>query len=286
MTCSARLPVYALIITAFVPASYHPLGLNGQGVVMAFMYVFGVVMALLLALALKWTRLYEAHPSPVTVLPPYRVPRAKELARYVWARCWHFVGRAGQVIFLVSLALWAMAMFPRNAKLVDPLEAEAAALQAEPSSPDRDARLEDLKHQVAAARIEGSLLGMTGRAVEPVFRPLGWDWRVSVAVMSSLAAREVFVGTLGTIYAMGREAGSSEGLIEALRDARKPDGSPRYTLATAAGLLIFFALALQCVSTIAIVRRETGGWKWPAIQFSCYFVLAYALSLAAVRLFA
>jgi ferrous iron transport protein B len=129
-------------------------------------------------------------------------------------------------------------------------------------------------------------LGMTGRAVEPVFRPLGWDWRVSVAVMSSLAAREVFVGTLGTIYAMGREAGSSEGLIAALRDAKKADGSPRYTIATAAGLLIFFALALQCVSTIAIVRRETGGWKWPAIQFSCYFVLAYALSLVAVHLFA
>jgi ferrous iron transport protein B len=285
MTCSARLPVYALIITAFVPASYRPLGLNGRGVVMAFMYVFGVVMALLLAMALKWTRLYEAHPSPVTVLPPYRVPRAKELARYVWARCWHFVGRAGQVIFMVSIALWAMAMFPRSAKLVDPLEARAAAVSAEAASPDRDARLEELKRQVAAARIEGSLLGMTGRAVEPVFRPLGWDWRVSVAVMSSLAAREVFVGTLGTIYAMGREAGSSEGLISALRDAKKPDGSPRYTIATAAGLLIFFALALQCVSTIAIVRRETGGWKWPAIQFSCYFVLAYALSLAAVHLF-
>ncbi|HEX4049146.1 MAG TPA: ferrous iron transporter B [Elusimicrobiota bacterium] len=286
MTCSARLPVYALIITAFVPAAYHPLGFNGRGVVMAFMYVFGVVMALLLALALKWTRLYEAHPSPVTVLPPYRVPRAKELARYVWARCWHFVGRAGYVIFIVSIGLWAMAMFPRNAKLVDPLERQELSVAAQPPSAARDAGLLELKHQVAAARIEGSLLGMTGRAVEPVFRPLGWDWRVSVAVMSSLAAREVFVGTLGTIYAMGREEGSSDGLIAALRDAKKPDGSPRYTLATAAGLLIFFALALQCVSTIAIVRRETGGWKWPLIQFAGFFILAYTLSLAAVHLFA
>ncbi|MFI5360495.1 MAG: ferrous iron transporter B, partial [Elusimicrobiota bacterium] len=286
MTCSARLPVYALIITAFVPASFQPWGFNGRGLVMAGMYVFGVVVALLLALALKWTRLYEAHPSPVTVLPPYRVPRARELARYVWARCWHFVGRAGQVIFVVSLALWAMAMFPRNAALVDPLETRAAAVSAEPPSPGRDALLEDLKRRIASARIEGSLLGMTGRVVEPVFRPLGWDWRVSVAVMSSLAAREVFVGTLGTIYAMGREAGSSEGLIRALREAKKDDGSPRYTIATAVGLLIFFALALQCVSTIAIVRRETGGWKWPAIQFASFFVLAYSLSYAAVRLFA
>ncbi len=127
---------------------------------------------------------------------------------------------------------------------------------------------------------------MTGRAIEPVFRPLGWDWRVSVAVMSSLAAREVFVGTLGTIYAMGREAGSSDGLIRALREAKKDDGTPRYGVGTAAGLLIFFAIALQCMSTVAIVRRETGGWKWPAIQFGTFFALAYALSFVAVRLFA
>jgi ferrous iron transport protein B len=284
MTCSARLPVYTLIITAFVPAAFHPWGFNGRGVVMAGMYVFGVVVALLLALALKWTNLYEAHPSPITVLPPYRVPRVRELARYVWARCWHFLSRAGQVIFMVSIVLWAMAMFPRDARKIDPLEAAVAAASAEPVSPGRDARLQELKHRTAAARIEGSFLGMTGRAVEPVFRPLGWDWRVSVAVMSSLAAREVFVGTLGTIYAMGREAGSSEGLVRALREAKKDDGTPRYSIATAAGLLIFFALALQCVSTIAIVSRETGGWKWPAIQFTGFFILAYTLSFAAVRL--
>ncbi len=272
MTCSARLPVYSLIIAAFVPPAFHPLGFNGGGVVMAGMYAFGVVIALLLATALKWTHLYEAHPTPVTVLPPYRLPRARELARYVWARCWHFISRAGQVIFIVSLVLWVMASYPRSP--------EARRLEALGATDVATA------HQAAAARIEGSLLGMTGRAVEPVFRPLGWDWRVSVAVLSSLAAREVFVGTLGTIYAMGREAGSSEGLVHALHDAKKDDGSPRYTVATAAGLLIFFAIALQCMSTVAIVRRETGGWKWPVIQFSFLFVLAYALSFAAVKLLA
>lgn len=274
MTCSARLPVYSLIITAFVPAAFRPWGLDGRGVVMFGMYLFGVVMALLLATALKWTRLYEAHPMPVTVLPPYRLPRARELGRYVWSRCWHFVSRAGQVIFIVSLLLWVMASFPRSP--------EARRLEAVAAASSSDAA----RHQAAAARIEGSLLGMTGRAIEPVFRPLGWDWRVSVAVLSSLAAREVFVGTLGTIYAMGREAGSSEGLVNALRDAKKDDGSPRYSVATAAGLLVFFAIALQCISTIAIVRRETGGWTWPAIQFSFLFVLAYGLSFVAVRLLA
>jgi ferrous iron transport protein B len=283
MTCSARLPVYALIITAFVPDSFHLGGFNGRGVVMAGMYLFGVFMALLLALALKWTRLYEAHPSPVTVLPPYRLPQPRELFRYVWTRCWHFVGRAGQVIFMVSILLWALAAFPRDAKVLDPLEARIASAQTLAPSVARATRIDELQRQAAAARISGSVLGMIGRGVEPVFRPLGWDWRVSVAVMASLAAREVFVGTLGTIYAMGREEGDSQGLIRALRDAKKDDGSPRYGIPTAIGLLIFFAIALQCVSTIAIVRRETGGWKWPAIQFASFFFIAYALSFAAVR---
>jgi ferrous iron transport protein B len=284
MTCSARLPVYALIIAAFVPRAFRPLGLDGRGVVMAGMYAFGVVLALLLALALKWTRLYEAYPSPVTVLPPYRLPQPRELARYVWSRCKHFLLRAGQVIFAVSLLLWAMASYPRDQARLAPIQARLSAVRAEPPSAARDARLRLLERREAAAGIEGSLLGMTGRAVEPVFRPLGWDWRLSVAVMSSMAAREVFVGTLGTIYAMGRAEGADEGLIRELRSAKKPDGTPLYGLPTAVGLLIFFAVALQCISTIAIVRRETGGWKWPMIQVSSLFALAYALAFAAVRL--
>lgn len=284
MTCSARLPVYALIITAFVPASFRPGGFDGRGVVMAAMYVFGVVMALLLALALKWTRLYEAHPSPVSVLPPYRLPQPRELFRYMWTRCRHFVDRAGRVIFIVSILLWALAAYPRDARTLAPLEAQLAAAQAVVPSNARDTQVELLQRRIASARISGSLLGRLGRGVEPAFRPLGWDWRVSVAVMASLAAREVFVGTLGTIYAMGREEGDAHGLIAALRDAKNTDGSPRYGIPTAVGLLIFFAIALQCVSTIAIVRRETGGWKWPAIQFASFFVIAYALSFAAVRL--
>jgi len=284
MTCSARLPVYALIITAFVPAAFRPLGFDGRGLVMAGMYGFGVVFALLLAFALKWTSLYEAHPSPITVLPPYRLPLPRDLARYVWARCRHFLERAGKVIFVVSLGLWAMSCFPRNKTLLAPIDAQIAQVKSGPASPEQAALLQTLTRQEDAARIKGSLLGMTGRAIEPVFRPLGWDWRVSVSVLASLAAREVFVGTLGTIYAMGGEEGSRQGLIKALRDAKNPQGLPRYPLGTAASLLIFFAVALQCVSTIAIVRRETGGWKWALIQFAVFFVMAYGLSFAAFHL--
>jgi ferrous iron transport protein B len=282
MTCSARIPVYTLLITAFVPASFRPWGFNGQGVVMAAMYLFGIFMALSLALVLKFTSLHELHPSPAVILPPYRVPSASELARYVWARCWHFLSRAGQVIFLLSLVLWALAAFPRDAARLDPIENELVAVRS--VTPVDAARESALAGQLAAARIEGSVLGRTGRLIEPVFRPLGWDWRVSVASLSALAAREVFVGTLGTIYALGGESHASEGLIKALREARRADGTSRYGVATAASLLVFFAIALQCVSTIATVRRETGSWKIPALQFSFLFGLAYALSFAAYRL--
>jgi len=281
MTCSARIPVYTLLITAFVPTAFRPLGFNGQGVVMAGMYLFGVVIALLLAVALKFSSLHEVHPSPALILPPYRVPSARELARYVWARCWHFLSRAGQVIFTLSLILWALAAFPRDAALLAPIETELAAARA--ASPVNADGERVLVGRLAAARIEGSVLGRTGRAIEPLFSPLGWDWRLSVASLSALAAREVFVGTLGTIYALGGESNASDGLIQALRDARKPDGSLRYGLPAAVSLLIFFAIALQCVSTIVAVRRETNSWKIPALQFSFLFGLAYALAFIGYR---
>jgi ferrous iron transport protein B len=247
MTCSARLPVYALIIAAFVPPSFRPLGLDGRACVMAGLYLFGIVMALILALALRSTSLYEARPTPITVLPPYRFPKASELSRYVWTRCWHFVSRAGRVIFSLSIVLWALASFPR----------------ATPGSSP-------------AVQIEQSALGRAGHLIEPVFRPIGYDWKISVGVLTSLAAREVFVGTMGTRLAISGEQGTTDDLAKSLQRS--------YGLPTAVSLLLFFAVALQCVSTIAVVRRETGGWKWPAIQFASFFAIAYALSWAGFHL--
>ncbi|MBI5629446.1 MAG: ferrous iron transporter B [Elusimicrobia bacterium] len=279
MTCSARIPVYTLIIAAFVPSSCRIMGFNAQGLVMSGMYAFGIVAALLMALALRGTPLYEAHPSPLTPLPPYRLPRAKELFRYVWVRCWHFLGKAGKVIFVLSLALWTLASFPRSEKAVAPMRRGIELAQSLPG-PAREARVRELKARMAAVTIENSLLGRLGRAVEPLFKPIGYDWRLSVAVISSLAAREVFVGTLGTLFALSGEGSSPQGLVEALRNSRTPDGSPRYGLATAVSLLFFFAIALQCVSTIVVVERETGSWKWPALQFCAFFALAYSMSWA------
>ncbi len=264
MTCSARIPVYTLIIAAFVPESWRILGLHAQTAVMAGLYLLGIVAALALALVIKKTPLYDPFPSPVTVLPPYRLPKAKELARYMWVRCSHFIFRAGKVIFMVAVLLWALSNFPRY---VPP-----PAVAADPS-------------RAAAAQIEHSALGMVGKSVAPVFAPLGFDWRLSVGVLSSVAAREVFVGTLGSLFALsGANADHPEGLVQALRDAKTPSGAPLYGLPTAVSLLLFFALAMQCMSTIAIVRRETGGWKWPIIQFCCYFVLAYAAAWSGYHL--
>jgi ferrous iron transport protein B len=237
MTCSARLPVYTLLIAAFFAPEARPWIMTG-------LYAFGIVAALLLALALRATPLADDSPSSVTVLPPYRFPRLPELAHYVWTRVSHFLLRAGKVIFVLSLALWALGSFPRA---------------PEGSSP--------------AQQVEISVLGRAGRAVEPLFAPLGFDWRISIGVFSSFAAREVFVGTMGTLFALEGRDGE---LAQALR---KEYGAP-----TGVALLIFFAVALQCVSTIAIVRRETGGWKWPALQFAAYFILAYGLAWAGYRL--
>lgn len=282
MTCSARIPVYTLLIAAFIPPSLRIFGLNGQAVFLAGLYLLGVAVALALALALKTSPLYQVPRAPITVLPPYRLPKARDLARYVWTRCGHFVKRAGRVIFILSLALWAAANFPKNSE-TRALETRIAVLEAAPSADP--AAMVELRGRRAAAAIEGSLLGRFGRLVEPVFSPIGYDWRLSIAVLSSLAAREVFVGTLGTIYALDPgQGGGDQGLISALRRARKPDGSPRYTAATAVSLLLFFAVAMQCISTIAVVRRETGSWRWPAAQFSCFFALAYSLAWAGYRL--
>lgn len=237
MTCSARLPVYTLLIAAFFAPAARPWIMTG-------LYAFGVLAALLLALALRASPLGDESPSPVTVLPPYRFPGAKELGHYVWSRVSHFVLRAGKVIFILSLVLWALGSFPRAPSGSTPAE-----------------------------QVAGSVLGRAGRAVEPLFKPLGFDWRISIGVFSSFAAREVFVGTMGTLFAL---EGNDERLAEALRKEYGP--------ATGVALLLFFAVAMQCVSTIAIVRRETGGWKWPALQFAAFFILAYGLALAGSRL--
>jgi ferrous iron transport protein B len=259
MTCSARLPVYALLISAFVPAVAVAGPLQLQGLVLLGLYLLGALSALAVAALLGGTLMRGESLPFYMELPPYRLPTAKLVATQVWSSARAFLRRAGTVILAVSILLWCLLSFPRT-------PAPAGATDAE-------ARRHTLEH---------SLAGRTGRALEPVLAPLGFDWKIGVGLLSSLAAREVIVATLAQIYAAADETTS-------LRDALRRDADPRtgrliYTPATVASLLVFFVFALQCMSTIAVMKRETNSWRWPAFAFGYLFALAYAASFATHRL--
>src|SRR5690606_26528424 len=257
MSCSARLPVYTLLIGTFVPALPLIPGLNLQGVTMLVMYLLGTVAALVIAFAFRRTLLKGPVRPMLLELPGYRWPSLGSLALSVWQRCAVFLQRAGTVILSLSIILWALATYPK------------ASVDA--TLPETVQQEQQLAH---------SVLGRFGHAVEPVVAPLGYDWKIGVSIVASFAAREVFVSTMGTIYGVGGE--DEAALSERLLAERRPDGSPRYTPLIAVGLMVFYVFALMCISTVAITVREAGGgaigWRWAAIQFGYMFVLAYAMA--------
>jgi ferrous iron transport protein B len=261
MTCSARLPVYALLIGAFVPpvAVWGPFGL--QGLVLLGLYLTGALCALAVAALLARTLMRGEKLPFYMELPPYRLPTAKLVASQVWGSARAFLRRAGTVILTVSIVLWCLLTFPRT----------TAPPGASPA-------------QASRVALEHSLGGRIGHALEPLIAPLGFDWKIGVGLVSSLAAREVIVATLAQIYAASDQETS---LRDALRNDVDPDtGRPLYTPATVASLLVFFVFALQCMSTIAVMKRETNGWRWPAFAFGYLLALAYAASYATHRLVA
>ena len=260
MTCSARLPVYALLIAAFVPA--RDVGfLNLQGLVLFGLYMFGIIGGILTALLIRKTALRGPKPPFALMLPEFRRPNLQTVLIQLWGRAKIFLYRAGTVIFAVAVVVWALAYYPR-ATDIDPTLTE---------------------NQAAAAQLEQSWLGRAGKFVEPAFEPLGWDWRVSSAVIAGFPAREVVVAVLGTVYAVGDEADEAT-LSERLRAATWPDGRPVFTLPMVLGLLIFYACCLQCAATLAVIRRETNSWRWPAFAWIYMTTIGYVGALAAFQL--
>jgi len=259
MTCSARLPVYALLIGAFVPAVQvaGPLGL--QGLVLLALYLAGSLTALLVASVLTRTLLREDAMPFYMELPPYRLPTAKLLATQVWRSTWAFLRRAGTIILAVSIVLWCLITFPR----------ESAPVGASPTEASRYA-------------LEHSLAGRAGHAIEPLIEPLGFDWKIGIGLIASLAAREVIVSTLAQIYASSDQDTSLRAAVQNDIDPRT--GEKVFDAATVASLLVFFVFALQCMSTLAIMRRETNSWRWPAFAFSYLLALAYGASFATHRI--
>jgi len=267
MTCSARLPIYALLIAAFVPD--QSVGwMNLQGLVLFVLYLLGILGGLGTALLLKSSALKGPKPHFMLALPEFRTPNIQTVAIKLYDRGRIFLKRAGTVIFVVAILVWTLAYFPR----MDMDQYPSASPAAE--SIDQT----NINNSRAAAQMEQSWLGRIGRTIEPVFRPLGWDWRVSSAVVAGFPAREVVVAVMGTIYAVGSEA-DDQRLSEKLRSAKWPDGRLIFTLPMVLGLLVFYAWCLQCAATLATIRRETNSWRWPIFAWTYMTTIGYVGAL-------
>jgi len=282
LTCSARLPVYALLIAAFVPR--QSIGfLNLQGIVLFGLYMLGIAGGLMTALMLRQTALRGPKPGFALMLPEFRRPNLRTVAMQLLGRARVFLYRAGTIIFTVAIIVWGLAYFPHSDEVEQAVAASRAEAAASLDGAALEARVADLENEAAAAQLEQSYLGRIGKVVEPVFRPLGWDWKVSAAVIAGFPAREVVVAVLGTIYAVGDEADEAS-LTSRLRSATFPDGSPVFTVPMVIGLLIFYAFCLQCAATIAVIRRETNSLRWPVFAWFYMTVLGYTGALAAYQI--
>ncbi|KIG12698.1 Ferrous iron transport protein B [Enhygromyxa salina] len=253
MSCSARLPIYTLVIGSLFVANAPVFGPFTQGgLILLSMYLLSTVSALGLGAIYKRTLLPGPTPPLVLELPPYRLPRIRDTLRQVWDRTADFLRDAGTIILAVTIVLWGLLSFPR----VDPAEL----------GPGETA-------------IERSVAGRVGKAMEPALEPIGQDWRIGIGLIGSFAAREVLVSTLGLVYGIENADEDDAPLREVIRDAKDEAGAPRYTRLSGIALLVFFVYACQCMSTLAVVRRETRSWKWPAFMLVSMTVIAYLAAL-------
>ncbi|MGF1571839.1 MAG: ferrous iron transport protein B [Sumerlaeia bacterium] len=277
MSCSARLPVYTIMIAAFIPANTIGGVLGLQGFVLFLLYLVGPAVAILVALFLRGTLLKGAKPMFMMELPPYRMPAAKVVFHRLLESSGAFVKRAGTVIFAVSIIIWAASYYPQNPDTEAQVEAAFAERFAAAQTPEETEQLEtEMAYAVQRAKLSESALGKTGHLIEPLVRPLGWDWRIGVGVIASFPAREVIISTLGIIFEVGPDADeSSTDLQTRLQLATWPDGRPLFNIPVAVSIMVFFALCAQCAATLAVIRRETNSWKWPVFSFVYMTTLAW-----------
>ena len=275
------------------------------------MYLRGIVVALLMAWLFKKTLLKGETPLLIMELPPYKRPLARVVVRHMWDRSKIFLRRAGTVILGINILLWFLATYPKHsaseAKFSQARAAEAAKVNPNAKTKEQISQLtEDLKansnkdatqtevlsslesldKQQSGEQLRNSFAGKMGRAIEPIIAPLGFDWKMGIGIISSFAAREVFVSTMSTVYNVGasEDESSKTQLVETLRQQKHPDGSAVYTPLLAVTLMVFYVFAMQCASTVAVVRRETNSWKWPLFQWAYMGVLAWGLAFATLHL--
>jgi ferrous iron transport protein B len=279
MSCSARLPVYTILIGLVIPKTYLLGFLGVQGLVMMGLYLLGLVIALIVSYVAKWFIKINEKSFFILELPTYRSPRWNNLLPTMINKARIFVFDAGKVIMVISLILWALSSFgPGNS--MQEVSQRYEKLKAQPG-----ANVTQLNHEFQTAKLETSYAGIMGKSIEPVIAPLGYDWKIGIALITSFAAREVFVGTMATLYSVGDDDNGSLLLKEKMQAAVRPDGKPVFNLASGLSLMIFYVFAMQCMSTLAVVKRETKSWKWPVIQLLYMTGLAYVMSWIVYQLF-
>jgi ferrous iron transport protein B len=277
ISCSARLPVYTILIGIVIPNTYLFGFIGVQGLVMMGLYLLGLVMALVVSYIAKWFINIKEKSFFILELPTYRAPRWNNVVHTMVNKAKIFVTDAGKVIMVISLILWGLSSFGPPSRM-DKVEIEYARAKTQNvKAPDQ------IDTEYSNAKLENSFAGILGKSIEPIIQPLGYDWRIGIALITSFAAREVFVGTMATLYSVGDD---NEGvrLRDKMKAAKRPDGTALFTLAAGVSLMVFYVFAMQCMSTLAITRRETKSWKWPAIQFVYMTALAYLMSLIAYQL--
>ena len=274
-TCSARLPVYAILIALVIPQGSF-LGLSYQGLMLMFLYLIGFGMALISAWILSKTLKIKSKSYFVVEMPNYKLPLLKNIGITVWEKTKTFITEAGKIILAISIILWVLASngpgenFSKAEQIIKTNNAELDQ--------------ETLTNKINSFKLEHSYIGILGKSIEPIISPLGYDWKIGIALISSFAAREVFVGTLATIYSV--ESNAEETIKNQMASEVKSDGKPLFNLASGISLMLFYAFAMQCMSTLAIVKKETNSWKWPLIQLFSMSLLAYTIALLTYQILA
>jgi ferrous iron transport protein B len=278
MACSARIPVYAMVTALLFPHSPLKAALVFTGA-----YAFGVATALAMALVFRRTILPGESKPLMIELPPYRVPGLRTALLHTFDRAKIFVKQAGTIILAISLVLWALSYYPKSSPPAAALALTTQAAQMETSGQtNQAAELRDQAGRLTAQHsLQNSFAGKIGHVIEPVIAPLGYDWQIGIGIISSFAAREVIVSTLAIVYGVGKDEAENNrtSLYSTLQQAKRSDGTPIFNTATCASLLVFYILAAQCLSTTAVVRRETNSWKWPLFQIAYMTGLAYLAAL-------
>jgi ferrous iron transport protein B len=279
ITCSARLPVYAIVIALVIPNERWFGFINLQGLTLMLLYFVGFLVAIISAYILNKALPYEGKSFFVVEMPNYKLPLLKNVAYTVLEKTKAFVFGAGKIILSLSVVLWFLASYGWSENFKN---AEKIVVQEQIASQLSDAEIQD---KIAAYKLENSFIGIVGKSIEPAIAPLGYDWKIGIGLVSSFAAREVFVGTLATIYSVGSHTDNDETIKSQMQSEINPiNGKPRYNFASGISLLLFYAFAMQCMSTLAITKQETNSWKWPAIQLVVMTGFAYAVALISYQI--